>query len=79
MRKELIERERRREILWKALSPSMVRVSWDTRVAGPESGSRQLPGNVIRKDQEAKLCGVLQMRVNVGHLIGVTEGATGAF
>jgi len=57
----------------------MVRVSWDTRVAGPESGSRQLPGNVIRKDQEAKLCGVLQMRVNVGHLIGVTEGATGAF
>lgn len=27
----------------------MVRVSWDTRVAGPERGSRQLPGNVIRK------------------------------
>lgn len=27
----------------------MLRVSWETRVAGPERGHRQLPGNVIRK------------------------------
>lgn len=41
--------EREVKEIREALSPSLVRVIWDTRVAGPERESRQLPGNVIRK------------------------------
>ena len=52
LRKAMREREREREVkeyCGKASSPSTLRISWETRVAGPERGRRQLPGNVIRK------------------------------
>ena len=44
------ERDRGKGILWKGLEPQhSMRISWETHVAGPERGCRQLPGNVIRK------------------------------
>lgn len=79
LRKDLRERGKGNS-KWKGLKAQNV---WGSAGMPMWLDLREGPGNYQKcsqeKDQDAKLCGALQMRVSVGHFLRVTEEAIGGF